>query len=141
MITLNATEARKQWSTVIDEVVREKPVFVKRTRDRLVIYNVTLALQLLECCRFTAVIYPEHDGSITLSLNEIDLVENAATLGEARRSLAASILEYAAEYYEHYAEWSVAPNRKAHIPYVMKALLLDDISSLEDSIACQNGET
>ena len=82
----------------------------------------------------------EDDASITLSLNEMDLIENAATETEARLLLAQSIAEYAAEYYEHYAVYSKAPNSKAHIPYVFKALLTEDINLLGESILCHDGK-
>ena len=58
-----------------------------------------------------------HDGSVTLSLNEIDLVENGQTEDEAKWKLADSILEYSENFYNDFNYWSTAPNRKAHIPY------------------------
>ncbi len=60
---------------------------------------------------FTAKEFEKADGSITLSLNEIDLVENAGSEQEARTLLAKSILEYANEYYENYEQYSHSPNR------------------------------
>ena len=139
MITMNATEVRKEWSTVIDDVVRERPAFIKRTRDKMFLSNMETVISLLGGYGFTAVRYKEKDGSVTLSLNEIDLVENAQTESEARHLLAESIMEYAAEYYEHFALWSAAPNRKSHVPYVLKALAVDNVSVLEESIICRSG--
>ena len=40
MLTLNATDVRKEWSTVIEKVVREKPQFIKRTRDYMFLANI-----------------------------------------------------------------------------------------------------
>ena len=138
MVPVNATEARKQWSIVIDEAVRDRPVFLKRTRDRLVLYNIGLARMLLEDRHFTAGITKEDNGTVTLSLNELDLTESAPSMEEARHILAGSILKYAYEYYDNFSLWSNAPERKHHLPYVMKALLLDDISLVEESISCKD---
>ncbi|MGF0033613.1 hypothetical protein ACQRBN_11690 [Bariatricus sp. SGI.154] len=140
MLTMNATDVRKEWSRVVDSVVRDKPQFIKRTRDRMWLSNLETMSEILEVYHFTAERYVEEDDSITLSLNEIELVENASTEKEARRLLAYSIMDYAADYYKDYSYWSSAPNRKAHIPYVFKALIMDDVEELGDSIICQNGK-
>lgn len=141
MLTINATEVRKEWSSVVDGVVRERPVLVKRTRDKLWLSDVQIISEILDVYSFTAERFVEEDSSITLSLNEIDLVENAANEIEARIVLAKSIMEYAAEYYEHYAVYSKSPNRKSHIPYVFKALLIEDIHLLGESILCRDGKS
>lgn len=138
--TIKATDARKEWSSVIDGVVREKPKFITRTRDTLCLSSTETMLQLLSAYQFTAQKFIEDDNSVTLSLNEIDLVENATTEYDARKKLADSILEYATDYYNDFSYWSNAINRKQHIPYVMKALMMNDIKELGDSIKCQSGE-
>ena len=35
MMTINATEVRKEWSSVVDGVIRERPILIKRTRDKI----------------------------------------------------------------------------------------------------------
>lgn len=141
MFTLSATDVRKEWSSVVDGVVRERPVLVKRTRDKIWLSDVETMSEILNAYQFTAERFVEDDQSITLSLNEIDLVENAVTEMEARMSLAQTIMEYATEYYEHYAVYSKTPNRKAHIPYVFKALLAENIQLLGESILCRDGKS
>lgn len=140
MLALNATEVRKDWSAVLDNTVRQKPQFIKRTRDYLVLSDIKFMGMLLDGYNFTANKMEEDDGSITLSLNELDLVENAPTEQDAVLALANDIYEYAQEYYQEFNLWSVAPNRKDHIPYVMKALILDDVQKIGESIQCQAGE-
>ena len=78
----------------------------------------------------------EEDGTITLSSEVLDVVENAATEREAKIELAKSILDYAKDFYEDYDYWSSAPNRKGHVPYVFKAILLNDISKIAELISC-----
>ena len=76
MLMEQATNVRKEWSAVCDSVVHEKPKFIKRTRDKLWFSNLDTMTEILSAYKFTAEKYIEDDGSITLSLNEIDLVEN-----------------------------------------------------------------
>lgn len=140
MLTMNATDVRKDWSEVIDKVVREKPQFIKRTRDYLVLSDVSFMEILLNAYHFSAEKAIEDDGSVTLSLNEIDLVENGQTEDEAKRKLADSILEYSENFYHDFNYWSTAPNRKAHIPYVFKALILGNAERIGELIRCQDGK-
>lgn len=140
MLATNATDVRKNWSQVVDGVIREKPAFIKRTRDHMVLTNEKLFVDILSKYTFSANEYIEDDGSVTLSLNELDLVENAPTEAEAKEALAASILDYATDFYQDFGYWSNAENRKAHVPYIMRALLLDDIDKIGECIKCQVGK-
>ena len=140
MLTLNVTDVRKEWSTVIDNTIREKPQFIRRTRDYMMLADIEFLEILLESYKFTANKLIEKDKSITLVLNEIDLIVNAKTEEEAKTKLAEEILEYAEDFYNEFNVWSIAPNRKAHIPYVFKVLILDDIKKIEELISCQNGK-
>ena len=36
MLMENATDVRKEWNSVVDSVVHDKPKLIKRTRDRLI---------------------------------------------------------------------------------------------------------
>ncbi len=140
MITVSATDARKEWSSYVDQVVRERPLCVKRTRDRIWLTNLETMKELLKAYHFTAERYIEPDASVTLSLNEIDLIENAPTEQEARLRMGHTILEYALEYYNNYAFYSHAPNRRSHVPYVFKALISDDADALGEEILCLDGK-
>jgi hypothetical protein len=84
--------------------------------------------------------YIEDDGSITLSLNEIDLVENGKDEQEARLNMGRAILEYALDYYNEYEMYSHSPNRKKHIPYIFKALIIDNPERIGDMLQCQDGK-
>ncbi len=140
MLTVNATDVRKNWSEVSESVIREKPRFIKKTRDYMMLSNMEFIGELLSGYSFSAVKYIEEDGSVTLSLNELDLVENGIDDNEALLLLAKSILEYSVDFYNDFNMWSVAPNRKREIPYVFKALVLDDVSKIGACIKCQDGK-
>lgn len=140
MFTLNATDVRRDWSAVMESVIREKPQFIKRTRDYMVLTDVKLLENLLSAYHFTADKFVEEDGSVTLSLRELDLAENAPTEAEARKLLGQSILDYAEDFYKEFSLWSTAPNRKGHVPYVLKALIIDDVGKIGDLIKCQAGK-
>lgn len=140
MLMEQATNVRKEWSAVCDSVIHEKPKFIKRTRDKMWFSNLETMSDILAAYKFTAMKYTEPDGSITLSLNEIDLIENGKDECNARLALGKAILEYAADYYNDYPLYSHSPNRKGHIPYIFKALIMDSPEIIGDSIQCQDGK-
>ena len=137
---MNATDVRKDWSTVVDATVRVKPQFFKRTRDHVFLSDFNFMEELLAGYTYSAIRMEEEDGSVTLALNEIDLVENGKDEDDARSKLASSILEYAEDYYADFSYWGSAPNRKSQIPYVFKALFMGDTQKIGDSIRCQAGK-
>lgn len=140
MLMEQATTVRKEWSSVCDSVIHEKPKFIKRTRDKMLFSNLETISELLEAYYFTAMKYVEGDNSVTLSLNEIDLVENGKDEQEARLNMGRAILEYALDYYNDYKMYSHSPNRKKHIPYIFKALIIDNPEKIGDMLQCQDGK-
>lgn len=140
MLMEQATNVRKEWSAVCDSVIHKKPKFIKRTRDKMWFSNLETMAEILEAYQFTAVRYMEEDDSVTLSLNEIDLVENGKDEEEARLRLGRAILEYSLDYYDEYEVYSHSPNRKKHVPYIFKALIIDSPKAIGEKIQCQDGK-
>lgn len=140
MLMEQATTVRKEWSAVCDSVIHEKPKFIKRTRDKMWFSNLETISEILEAYYFTVTKYIEGDNSVTLSLNEIDLVENGKDEKEARLNMGMAILEYALDYYNEYEMYSHSPSRKKHIPYIFKALIIDNPEKIGDMLQCQDGK-
>lgn len=135
-----ATDIRKEWSAACDSVVRDKPLFIKRTRDRIWMSGMDVMTQILEAYDFNADLLHEKDGSITLSLREIDLIENGIDEIAARKALGDAILVYSDDYYNEFDMYSHTPNRKAHIPYIFKALIIGDGEEIGRQIICHDGK-
>ncbi|MCL2089161.1 MAG: hypothetical protein FWH14_06735 [Oscillospiraceae bacterium] len=108
--------------------------------DFMVLTDVNIIKRMLEAYRFTAEEYVEDDSSVTLSLEEIDLADNGTDKQEALDRLSASILEYAEDYYRDFELFYSAPNRKKHLPYVMKVLSLNDVKKIGELIECRPGK-
>jgi len=140
MHTESSSVVRSNWSETCDSVIREKPKFIKRTRDCLWLSSIETMSNILQGYKFTADKYTEEDGSVTLSLNEMDIVENGQNEHDAVKKLSESILEYANEYYDEYELYSRSSNRKGHLPYVVKALIMDDVDMIGEEIVCHDGK-
>ncbi|MFT4107178.1 MAG: hypothetical protein QM657_15595 [Lacrimispora sp.] len=135
MMAINAIDVRKDFSNIMNQVVYNRPLFLKGTRDYACLLNVGTMRSILSAYHFTAQVEHEKDGSYTIVLNEIDLVENGKTEDEVCSRLASSILEYAKEFYEEYDFWSKAPNREGHIPYILKALIIGNPGEIGKEIS------
>lgn len=141
MLMEQATVVRREWSSVCDSVVHNKPKFIKRTRDRMWFSNLETMGEILKAYKFTAEKFLEEDGSVTLSLCEIDLVENGVDEQEARLNLGNAILEYSMDYYNEYELYSHALNRRQHIPYIFKALIMDNPKQIGEEVECYTGKS
>lgn len=140
MFTVNATDARNKWSDFINSVIREKPKIIKRTKDYIFVSNLEMAKEMLKVYTFTANIFKEEDGSVTISLNEIDIVANGKNEEEALNRLVNDLIEYAEDFYNDFQYWYSAPNRKKHLPYILNVLLQDSHEGVKKLIKCQRGE-
>jgi hypothetical protein len=139
MYAINATQVRNEWSSVSDSVIREKPIFIKKTRDYMMLSEISVVENLLSAYTFTANKYIEDDGSVTLGLVEIDLAENGTDEQDAIRKMADAILDYSQDYYNEFDYW-FRGNRQPHLPYVIKALILNDTEKIGGLIKCHPGE-
>ena len=141
MLTIPSSDVRKEWSSVMDTVIREKPVFIKRTRDHMMLSDTGTIWQLISGVKFIADMYREADGSVTLSARDMDIAVNGADEAAARKALVRDITEYAEEYYQDFERYSAAPNRRGHLPYVIKALVARSPEELEGEVVCRTGRT
>ena len=141
MLIANATDIRKNWSNTCDSVARVRPSFIKRTHDEFVMFSTDNMLQLLDQVKCPVSVYTEEDATFTISCDNIDLAENAASKEEAYVALANAILDYANEYYEKFSLYSKSPNRAEHLPVVTKALLLGDAAKIKEDLLCRSGRT
>ena len=100
MQLLSATDVRKEWSVTMDSVVREKPQFIKRTRDIVALMSMDMLEELLDAYSFHADAQTGPDGAVTLRLRELELYQTAADEKQAAGMLAEKMLSYAEEFYE-----------------------------------------
>ena len=99
--------------------------------DDIAIVSSKLLTLFLESLTFTVSFIQEDDGSFTGSIEELDLFDNATSKDECLTILLDDMKEYAQDFYNDFQFWSSAPNRKKHIPYVLKILLASDEELLE----------
>lgn len=125
---LDFSEARQRLSEVYEQAfVGLTPVLVRRhgKQEVLVIRRDLVEDNLLSAYQFRPEVLPEEDGSVTIALDEIDWAVNAATRDEAALQLVADVKDYATRYVQQAQLFFNAPNRKGHLPWVLRILLCD----------------
>lgn len=130
MQTINATDVRREFSQFIDTVVREKPVVIKRNRDYILSISLEQTVNLLADYRFHMNLFSEENGSITASLNELDLIINTTDRNNLKNLMAQEILDYAEDYFEQFSLYYNSTNRQKQFPYVLKAILADNLEEI-----------
>lgn len=136
----NATDVRRHWGQFNDDVVREGSKFVKRNRDRWAALSYEHLKEILSDYTFKTVYYQEDDESITISLNDLELVENAQTKEVAINMLTDELTEYAHEYLNNFNLYFHSPNRRKHMKLIMNVLVQDNEEDVEELIECRAGE-
>ena len=63
---LNATDVRKDWSSVVDSAIRVKPQFFKRTRDYLFLSDLHFMEELLAGYSYSAIRMEEETDLLLL---------------------------------------------------------------------------
>lgn len=139
MVSVNATDVRKNWSTYLDNV-RNKPVFIKRTHDFSALMDIKSLKLALSYVPITYSKVTDKDGSIVISSNDMDVVSEGKNEQEALSNFVCDLIEYAKDFYDEFEFWSSAPNRANHIPMVLKILTADNSQEVEDMLICQNGQ-
>lgn len=72
----------------------------------------------------------DEDSVVATSPTINDLIWYGTTEEEALRSFAKALVEYVQDFDEDYALYSAAPNRRGHVPYVLRALAASGIEGL-----------
>ena len=82
MVSVNATDVRKNWSTYLDNA-RNKPVFIKRTHDFSALMDIKSLKLALSYVPITYSKATDEDGSIVISANDMDVVSTGKDEQEA----------------------------------------------------------
>lgn len=123
------SQARQELTAVIDQVQRCSPVMIrarKRSEEPAVIMSKSLVTGLLNLPTHQLAVAPqfatEDDGSVTLTLDPLEIVCNAETRTDAIKGAISDAVEYASEYLapENIQLYLRSPNRRDHLPLVLR---------------------
>jgi len=123
---MRSADVRKNWSESINSVIRQRPLFIQRNKDKLAFLSLEQLQLLLEPFKLTMRILDEVDGSYTGIIEELDLLGNALTLSELKAKLISELLEYCEEYMDEFQKYYHSSNRRSHFPYVYKMLVYEN---------------
>ena len=101
--------------------------------------DVKIIENLLEPYTFTAKEFADDYEGIIMWSDELNIWGSGKTKEAAIKNLASEILDFSEDYCNDINYWSKGDGKK-QIPYVLKALILNDIEKLGGLITCRPGE-
>lgn len=125
-----ATEVRESFSAYLDDVIRKSPQAIRRHRDSFITMSPEHINAMLDHLSFTLAYDNEEDGSLSGTLEEVGISANAPDLQSLKDTLANYLLDYAEDYMSQFTRYFLSPNRRAHFPYIMKAIAQADNAAL-----------
>lgn len=102
----------------------EKVLILRKDLQQMILSDFTLKPEILW----------EDDGSVTLSLDTLEIYVNAEDKQKAEEELIKELKIYAQDYIQRSQLFLNAPNRRAHFPYVMRILLCEDDKELHQML-------
>lgn len=131
-IAVKSSEVRNNWSSFVDDVLYRAPKFVQRNeRDSIVAMNLEIVKLITESLRYSVTL--EHDEEANEWIASSDqswIVESAETEHEAVSLYLESYLEWSVDYLKEFNTNYSAPNLKAQLPYILKALVQETVDNL-----------
>jgi Antitoxin of toxin-antitoxin, RelE / RelB, TA system len=123
---LAVSDVRKRWAEVFRQAVSERhPVAIERGGGERALL---IGLDELELLIAGYEFHPEaffEPEAVSVWLPELGLYGRGAAFEEAQDDLLAEVRDYVDEYLSEAQLYLRAPNRAAHFPFVMKALVAD----------------
>lgn len=135
MLAVNATDVRKEWGNYIDTIVRQKPVFVKRSRDYFACIDIDTLKLLVSNIKFNAEYEYDENNKVVMFIDGYDCVVSGNDVDDAKSKLLYDLREYAQQYFED-SNWSNDKQRASQIDELLKLTICTDEELLQDFI-CQ----
>jgi hypothetical protein len=139
---LNLSDVRDRISDVFtDAVVRHRPVPIARGgKDLGMLVGIEEIARLVEGISFEPEVFKEA-GAVNVWLPEFHVYGRGKDLAAARLDLLDEVRDYLREYLEEIDSYRAAPNRRAHFPHVIKALVADVSGHLDGAIFADGPST
>jgi hypothetical protein len=93
---------------------------------------------ILEPYKFTAAEFADDYEGIVLWSDDLHIWASGKSKEDAIKSLATEILEHSNDFYKEFNLW--VKDRGVQVPYVLKALMLNDVEKIGGLITCRPGE-
>ncbi len=112
---LKATEARRNYSYVLEEAVRTRPQVIRKLRDTVYWISAKHLETMLAPCRLTLRVRQEPDGSCYGAFDELDIMDSGKNLNDLKHNLTMALQEYAQSYMTDFQLYYNSLNRHQHL--------------------------
>lgn len=140
------SDAKQHLPSIIREAAAGYEVITmncKSTGERKVsIISTDIFEEILDAnYKFNPLIEEDKElGGFTISLNELMIHGEGATLADAMKDIAENVMDYAADFFKRVDFYRQIENRKGHYPYLRRLARFSDVHQIMEVIAeCHTG--
>ena len=119
---MQASEVRKNFAETLNESEYRKPQIFRRRSTEFAIMTMDDLYDLLGMAVIPVTVQQSEGAFIVTSELMEDIIAIGNTMQDALAAFEKELRDYAHEYYENFALYSNAPNRKHHAPYIFRIL-------------------
>ena len=130
VLARNATEVRQNFREFLDEVLHDRPQAITRYDDVVMALSLQHLEALLEHISFTMEYEKESDMSVSGSIIELPLCENAGSVEELKAILADAMVAYAGTYLAEFKRCFNSPGLDKQLPYILKIYIQPDLEAV-----------
>ncbi|WP_187355359.1 hypothetical protein ['Paenibacillus yunnanensis' Narsing Rao et al. 2020] len=134
---LKFSEARAGLTNVLDRVQSDFPIAIaprKQSEEHTLLINYSFMHDVLNGYKFSITETREEDGSFSYWMETFDEYGYGETEDEAMNMLVNHAILYAEEYRDNTKRYYNAPNRRHHLPYVMRILMCSSFEEVKSLI-------
>lgn len=130
VLARDATEVRRNFGEFLDEVLHGRPQTITRYDDVVIALSLRHLKALLEHISFTMEYEKESDMSVSGSILELPLCENADSVEELKTILVDAMLAYAETYLAEFKRCFNSPVLDKQLPYILKVYIQPDLEAV-----------
>lgn len=136
LLAEKSSTVRSNWSEFVDTVLHKVPKFVQRNeRDVFMSLNMDIMLSVLEGVRYSIEVeYDDEADEYVAGFDDTWVLAAKPTPEETIDELLKQYVEYSFDYFSDFGKYYNAPNLKSQVPYVLKALILNDVEKIKKYI-------
>jgi antitoxin YefM len=134
---LKFTEARREFTSVIDRVQSLMPIVIqprKQSEENTFLFKETLVLEMLSMFKFDIKLIDEKPDAYSYWSTNLGIYGYGETKDQAYDSLVDDLIIYSKQYIDNPARYFNSPNRRAHLPYVLKVMVCNNAEEVKQML-------
>lgn len=137
---ISATEARKNFSEVINNTIYVKPQIIKRNKNDVLMMHQNQMLAILDAMKLDVDVHREDDAYVITN----EIMEGAMGWGKTKEEAIDDFCNFldvlAHQFYKDYERMIKTEQGKRELPFVFKIMCANSFQDIKDMLICHDGK-